>query len=250
MKSRPRESAINETTNTAISQRLASLDWATIRESLGQCGYALTPALLTSSECAALVSLYPSEQPFRSHIIMSRYRFGRGDYKYFDYPLPDIVQQLREHSYPHLVPLANQWNQALGLSEIFPERHASFLETCATNGQTRATPLLLHYESGDFNCLHQDVYGAIAFPLQLTCFLSQPGADYEGGEFVLVEQQSRAQSKAEVITAQQGQILIFTTRYRPVKGSRGFYRASLRHGVSRLKRGVRFTLGVIYHDSQ
>ncbi len=250
MKSCPRESEANETTNTAISQRLASLDWATIRESLGQCGYALTPALLTSSECAALVKLYPSEQPFRSHIIMSRYRFGRGDYKYFDYPLPDIVQQLREHSYPHLVPLANQWNQALGLSEIFPERHASFLETCANNGQTRATPLLLHYESGDFNCLHQDVYGAIAFPLQLTCFLSQPGADYEGGEFVIVEQQPRAQSKAEVITAQQGQILIFATRYRPVKGSRGFYRVSLQHGVSRLKRGVRFTLGVIYHDSQ
>jgi len=239
-----------KTTETAISQRLASLDWPAIRDSLEQHGYALTPALLTPSECAALVSLYPSDEPFRSHIIMSRYRFGRGDYKYFDYPLPAIVQQLREHSYPHLVPLANQWNQALGLSEIFPQRHVSFLETCASNGQTRATPLLLHYENGDFNCLHQDVYGAIAFPLQLTCFLSQPGAYYEGGEFVIVEQQPRAQSKAEVITAQQGQVLIFATRYRPVKGSRGFYRASLRHGVSRLKRGVRYTLGVIYHDSQ
>ena len=239
-----------ETMDTAIAHRLAGLDWPAIRDSLGQHGYALTPALLTPSECAALVSLYPSPEPFRSHIIMSRYRFGRGDYKYFDYPLPAIVQQVREHSYPHLVPLANQWNQALGLSEIFPQRHASFLEACASNGQTRATPLLLHYESDDFNCLHQDVYGAIAFPLQLTCFLSQPGADYEGGEFVIVEQQPRAQSKAEVITAQQGQVLIFATRYRPVKGSRGFYRASLRHGVSRLKRGVRFTLGVIYHDSQ
>jgi uncharacterized protein len=236
--------------DTAISQRVASLDWATLRESLQQYGYALTPALLTPSECTALVNLYPSEKAFRSHIIMSRYRFGRGDYKYFDYPLPAIVQQLREHSYPHLVPLANEWNQALGLSDVFPERHSSFLDTCANHGQTRATPLLLHYENGDFNCLHQDVYGAVAFPLQLTCFLSQPGADYEGGEFVIVEQQPRAQSKAEVITAQQGQILIFATRYRPVKGSRGFYRASLRHGVSRLKRGVRFTLGVIYHDSQ
>jgi hypothetical protein len=236
--------------DTGIAQRLASLDWTAIRESLGQHGYALTPALLTASECAHLVSLYRSEEPFRSHIIMSRYRFGRGDYKYFDYPLPTIVQILREHSYPHLVPLANDWSQTLGLSDVFPERHSSFLHICASNGQTRATPLLLHYESGDFNCLHQDVYGAVAFPLQLTCFLSQPGADYEGGEFVIVEQQPRAQSKAEVITAQQGQVVIFATLYRPVKGNRGFYRASLRHGVSRLKRGVRFTLGVIYHDSQ
>jgi hypothetical protein len=236
--------------DTGISKKLASLDWTALRESLWQQGYALTPAILAPSECADLVNLYHSEEPFRSHIIMSRYRFGRGDYKYFAYPLPATVQQLREHSYPHLVPLANQWNQALGLSEVFPERHASFLEICAKNAQTRATPLLLHYESGDFNCLHQDVYGAVAFPLQLTCFLSQPGADYEGGEFVIVEQQPRAQSKAEVITARQGQALIFATRYRPVKGSRGFYRTSLRHGVSRLKRGIRFTLGVIYHDSQ
>jgi uncharacterized protein len=236
--------------NPAIPQRLASLDWPAIRESLNHYGYALTPTLLTPSECADLVSQYPSEQPFRSHIIMARHRFGRGDYKYFDYPLPDIIQQLREHSYPPLVPLANQWNQALRLSEVFPSCHASFLQTCANNGQTRATPLLLHYESGDFNCLHQDIYGAIAFPLQLTCFLSQPGADYQGGEFVLVEQQPRAQSKVEVITAQQGQVLIFATRFRPVMGSRGFFRANLRHGVSRVKHGVRFTLGVIYHDSQ
>ena len=236
--------------DTAIAQRLASLDWAAVRESLGQYGYALTPALLTPSECEDLVNLYHSEDAFRSHIIMSRYRFGRGDYKYFDYPLPAIVQNLREHSYPYLVPLANEWNQSLGLSEVFPSHHSSFLQTCAKNSQTRATPLLLHYESGDFNCLHQDVYGTVAFPLQLTCFLSQPGSDYEGGEFVIVEQQPRAQSKAEVITAQQGQVLIFATRYRPVKGTRRFYRASLRHGVSRLKRGLRFTLGVIYHDSQ
>jgi hypothetical protein len=236
--------------NADIAEKLANLDWTAIHESLQEVGYALTPPLLTDTECAALVSLYPSEELFRSHIVMSRYRFGRGDYKYFDYPLPDIVQALREHSYLHLVPLANQWNRAMGLSEVFPEHHTAFLQACAKHGQTRATPLLLHYESGDFNCLHQDVYGAIAFPLQLTCFLSQPGTDYEGGEFVILEQQPRAQSKAEVITAQQGQALIFATRYRPVKGTRGFYRASLRHGVSRLKRGIRFTLGVIYHDSQ
>ncbi len=233
-----------------ISERLAHLNWAALRESLSQQGYALTPPLLTPPECADLVTLYPSEEPFRSHIIMSRYRFGRGDYKYFNYPLHAIVQDLREHSYPYLVPLANEWNQALGSSETFPDLHSSFLETCAKNAQTRATPLLRHYESGDFNCLHQDVYGSVAFPLQATCFLSQVGADYEGGEFVMVEQQPRAQSKAEVIVAQQGQILLFATRYRPVKGSRGFYRVNMRHGVSRLKRGVRFTLDVIYHDSQ
>ena len=236
--------------NITIPKRLAHLDWAALRESLSKQGYALTPALLMPSECADLVKLYPSDEPFRSHIIMSRYRFGRGDYKYFNYALPAIVQQLREHSYPYLVPLANEWNRALGSPAIFPDRHSSFLETCANNGQTRPTPLLLHYESGDFNCLHQDVYGSVAFPLQLTCFLSKVGTDYDGGEFVIVEQQPRAQSKAEVIIAQQGQILLFATRYRPVKGSRGFYRVNMRHGVSRLKRGVRFTLGVIYHDSQ
>jgi len=236
--------------HAAIAKRLANFDWSAIRQSLWEHGYALTPALLTTAECAELVKVYPSEDAFRSHIIISRYRFGRGDYKYFDYPLPAIVQHLREHSYSHLVPFANEWNQALGLSDVFPERHSGFLQICATQGQTRATPLLLHYESGDFNCLHQDVYGAVAFPLQLTCFLSRPGGDYEGGEFVIVEQQPRAQSKAEVIIAQQGQVLIFATRYRPVKGSRGFYRATLRHGVSRLKCGVRFTLGVIYHDAQ
>jgi uncharacterized protein len=236
--------------DTDISERLAHLDWTALRESLSQQGYALTPSLLTPPECADLVKLYPSPEHFRSHIIMSRYRFGLGDYKYFTYPLPAIVQQLREHSYPYLVPPANECNRALGSPETFPDHHSTFLETCAKNGQTRATPLLLHYEVGDFNCLHQDVYGSVAFPLQATCFLSQVGADYEGGEFVIVEQQPRAQSKAEVIVSQQGQMLLFATRYRPVKGSRGFYRVNMRHGVSRVKRGVRFTLGVIYHDSQ
>jgi uncharacterized protein len=194
--------------------------------------------------------MYPSDQAFRSHIIMSRYRFGRGDYKYFDYPLPSIVQELRETSYPYLVPIANEWNENLGAADKFPPSHSAFLAACKKNGQTRATPLLLHYAAGDFNCLHQDLYGTVAFRLQLTCFLSRPGMDYDGGEFVLVEQQPRAQSRAEVITAAQGQVLIFATRYRPVKGSRGYYRTNLRHGVSRVKRGVRFTLGVIYHDSQ
>jgi len=233
-----------------ITQRLEKFDWPSIQESLRDYGYALTPALLTARECAGLIELYPSDKVFRSHIIMSRYRFGRGDYKYFDYPLPAIVQELRETSYPYLAPIANDFNRNLGAPEKFPATLAAFLAACKKNGQTRATPLLLHYETGDFNCLHQGLYGAISFPLQMTCFLSRPGVDYEGGEFVLVEQQPRAQSRAEVITASQGQIVIFATRYRPAKGTRGYYRTNLRHGVSRVKLGTRFTLGVIYHDAE
>lgn len=233
-----------------IGQRLAQLDWPSIQQALHNHGHALTPALLTGSDCDALHEMYASPEAFRSHIVMARYRFGRGDYKYFNYPLPEIVQELRELSYPHLVPVANAWNEQLGAAERFPASHAAFLAACKKAGQTRPTPLLLHYEAGDFNCLHQDLYGAVAFPLQLTCFLSRPGADYEGGEFVLVEQQPRAQSRARVIVAGQGQILIFATRYRPVKGSRGYYRTNLRHGVSEVKRGVRFTLGMIYHDAE
>jgi len=233
-----------------IATRLADLDWSSIRASIWANGYALTPPILRKEECDGPIAQYPSDQLFRSHIIMSRYRFGRGDYKYFHYPLPPIVQLLRENTYRELVPLANEWNQAMAVAARFPREHSEFLAQCKKKGQTRATPLLLHYEEGDFNCLHQDLYGEIAFPLQLTCFLSQVGSDYEGGEFVLVEQQPRAQSRAEVISASQGQILIFATRYRPVKGTRGYYRTNLKHGVSRIRRGTRYTLGVIYHDAQ
>jgi len=175
-------------TTPAISARLAGVEWNEIRTSLSERGYALTPAGLMPEECATLTNLYSSEQAFRSHIIMAL-PVGRGDYKYFDYPLPAIVQELREHSYAYLVPLANEWNHALGGEEVFPEKHSGFLAICEKQGQTRPTPLLLHYEAGDFNCLHQDVYGAVAFPLQLACFLSQPGVDYEAGEFVRGEQQ-------------------------------------------------------------
>jgi hypothetical protein len=234
----------------SIAERLSALDWNALSASLWENGYALTPVVLTRNECSTFIGMYGSEQLFRSHIIMSRYRFGRGDYKYFDYPLPDVVQQLRENSYSYLAPLANQWNEALGVPGAFPAEHAAFLAECKKQHQTRATPLLLHYEAGDFNCLHQDLYGAVAFPLQATCFLSEPGADYEGGEFVLVEQQPRAQSKPQVISPSQGQMLIFATRYRPVKGSRGYYRTNLRHGVSRVNKGTRYTLGIIYHDSK
>jgi uncharacterized protein len=233
-----------------ISDRLAQLDWHTMSASLWELGYALTPAFLTPEECSWLISLYPSTSAFRSHIVMARYRFGRGDYKYFQYPLPPLVHQLREHSYPYLAPIANQWNTALGARDSFPDRHSDLLEICRKKGQTRPTPLLLHYAAGDFNCLHQDLYGEVAFPLQMTCFLSQPGIDYEGGEFVLVEQQPRAQSKAAVVAPKQGQVLIFATRSRPVKGSRGYYRVNLRHGVSAIRSGTRFALGVIYHDAE
>jgi uncharacterized protein len=232
-----------------ISDRLAQFDWKAMGGQLWELGYALTPAFLTPEECAALIRLYPSKSAFRSHIIMARYRFGRGDYKYFEYPLPPLVQQLREQSYTHLAPIANAWNRELRLREVFPAQHSDLLAICQKKGQTRATPLLLHYEAGDFNCLHQDLYGEVAFPLQMTGFLSQPGIDYEGGEFVLVEQQPRAQSKAAVVTPKQGQMLIFTTRSRPVKGSRGYYRVNVRHGVSRVRSGTRFALGMIYHDA-
>lgn len=233
-----------------LAKRLDELNWPAVRSSLWEFGHALTPPVLTQKECQDLVQLFSSHKCFRSHIVMSRYRFGRGKYKYFDYPLPRVVQELREHTYPYLAPIANEWNKALGLNSSFPVRHSEFLKVCKNHGQVRATPLLLHYEAGDFNCLHQDLYGAVAFPLQLTCFLSQPGIDYEGGEFVLSEQQPRAQSRPEVVVAQQGQILIFATRYRPVRGNRGHYRTNLRHGVSRIRRGTRFTLGIIFHDAE
>jgi len=234
----------------SIAQRLGKLDWMALRNSLWEFGFAYAPSILTPEECASLVGMYASERRFRSHVIMARYRFGRGDYKYFDYPLPPAVQRLREDSYRYLAQLANEWNQALGVCGMYPEEHGRFLAMCRKEGQARATPLLLHYETGDFNCLHQDLFGAVAFPLQSTCFLSRPGLDYEGGEFVLVEQQPRAQSKAEVLLPEQGGMVIFATRYRPVKGARGYYRTNIKHGVSRVKRGTRYTLGIIYPDAQ
>jgi hypothetical protein len=233
-----------------IKQRVQGLDWPGLRESIQAQGYALTPAILTAKECEALVELYGSDQGFRSHIVMERYRFGRGDYKYFDYPLPPVVRDIREASFPELTPVANGWNEELGRGERFPNTHEAFLKLCRKHGQARATPLLLHYEAGDFNCLHQDIYGEVAFPLQMTCFLSEAGEDYQGGEFVLVEQQPRAQSKAEVIVTQQGQMVIFTTRHRAVKGKRGYYRVNVRHGVSLVRSGTRYTLGVIFHDAK
>ena len=233
-----------------IAKRVEGLDWGDLQRSLWEKGYALTPPVLKADECSEVVEMLTDDKRFRSHIDMARYRFGRGEYKYFANPLPEIVSELRENFYPRLAPIANAWAEALGETKRYPAELERFLDECHKAGQKRPTPLLLHYEAGDFNCLHQDLYGAVAFPMQLTCFLSRLGDDYTGGEFVLVEQQPRAQSKPEVIVAGQGQIVIFATRYRPVKGTRGYYRTNLRHGVSEIRSGSRYTLGVIFHDAE
>jgi hypothetical protein len=237
--------------NSNIQERIDSLEWNEAEESLSARGYAVTDPILSPEECASVVSLYNQPDRFRSHIIMERHRFGVGDYKYFLHPLPDLVTDLRTSSYPHLAKVANEWAKAFGEKKPpFPSEHAAFLKMCHKAGQTKPTPLVLHYEIGGYNCLHQDLYGEIAFPLQMVFLLGQSGRDWEGGEFLLVEQQPRAQSKAEVVAANQGQAIIFTTRYRPVKGSRGYYRVNLRHGVSRVHRGTRYTLGIIFHDAK
>jgi hypothetical protein len=235
----------------SIEQRIRALDWKTAAKSLPDRGYAITAPILSDAECNSLVALYNDASKFRSHIIMERYRFGIGDYKYFANPLPELVAQLRSSAYPHLAEVANHWAEALGESALkYPREHAAFLKTCHKAGQTKPTPLMLHYEAGGYNCLHQDLYGDVSFPLQMVFLLGQHGRDWDGGEFILVEQQPRAQSKPQVVLANQGEAIIFTTRYRPVKGSRGYYRVNLRHGVSRVHRGTRFTLGIIFHDAK
>ena len=233
----------------AIEHRIACLDWDTIAGRLDADGYATTPALLTARECADLIHLYGDERRFRSRIDMARFRFGVGEYKYFAAPLPPLVAALRRAIYPRLAPLANRWMEALGLADRFPPALGEFLARCAAHGQTRPTPLLLHYTAGGYNCLHQDLYGPVAFPLQLTCMLSRRGPDYTGGELLLVEQRPRAQSRGQVIVLERGEAVIFPTRWRPVAGTRSFYRATVRHGVSRIISGERTTLGVIFHDA-
>ncbi|ETX03501.1 2OG-Fe(II) oxygenase [Candidatus Entotheonella palauensis] len=232
-----------------ISNRFAQLDWTHIEAQLWAFGYVHIPAVLTPSECDGLVQLYPDASYFRSRIDMARYRYGIGEYQYFDAPLPQIVQELRMDAYPPLAAIANRWQEALGLAEHYPANLRSFLAQCRAHGQTKPTPLLLRYEADGYNCLHQDLYGEIAFPLQMACFLSQPERDYTGGAFLLVEQRPRAQSRGEALTPGQGDIMIFTTRYRPVAGKRGYYRVTMRHGVSRILSGSRYTLGIIFHDA-
>jgi len=240
-----------KTNVSEVEQRVDALDWGAAEESLWARGYAVTTPLLLAEECAELVELYNDKKRFRSHILMERFRFGLGDYKYFDHPLPETVASLRTSAYPHLAKIANCWAEALGESGArYPLEHAAFLKSCHKAGQTKPTPLMLHYEAGGYNCLHQDLYGDVSFPMQMVFLLGQAGRDWEGGEFLLVEQQPRAQSKAEVVPADQGHAIIFTTRYRPVKGARGYYRVNLRHGVSPVHGGTRFTLGIIFHDAK
>jgi hypothetical protein len=233
-----------------IAGRLAALDWAAIERALWEQGYARTPPVLTPEECAALIAMYADAARFRSRVDMARYRFGVGDYQYFAAPLPPLVDALRAHAYPPLALLANRWEVALATGTAHPPTLARLQALCRRHGQTKPTPLLLHYEAGGYNCLHQDLYGDVVFPLQLTCFLSRPGVDYDGGEFLLVEQRPRAQSRGHAIETEQGEIVIFATRHRPVEGARGWYRAALRHGVSTVRRGTRYTLGVIFHDAK
>ncbi|MGH7965857.1 MAG: 2OG-Fe(II) oxygenase [Candidatus Binatia bacterium] len=233
-----------------IKERLASLDRQVIERSLWERGYAKTPPVLTANECTELIALYTDENRFRSRIDMARYRFGVGEYKYFADPLPPLVQALRTYAYPPLAAIANRWMKALRIPERYPEDLPNLLAHCCTHGQTKPTPLLLSYEVGGYNCLHQDLYGEVVFPLQLACFLSQRGRDYTGGEFLLLEQRPRAQSRGEAITTEQGEIIIFTTRYRPAAGTRGYYRAQMRHGVSQVTSGSRYTLGVIFHNAR
>jgi len=232
-----------------IDTRVAALDWNAIASELDTHGCATTGPLLTGDECAALAQNYTTDEPFRSRIIMSRHGFGRGEYKYFAYPLPDIVTELRGSLYPPLAEVANGWNAAMGLDVRYPTDHAAYLKRCHKAGQTKPTPLLLQYGAGDYNCLHQDIYGANIFPLQVAFLLSRPAEDFTGGEFVLTERRPRMQSRAEVVPLRQGEGAIFPVHHRPVHGTRGTYRVNIRHGVSRLRAGNRTTLGVIFHDA-
>lgn len=233
-----------------IAERVAALDWAGVSEQLDAFGCATTGALLTADECAAIASRYSEDGIYRSRVIMARHGFGRGEYKYFAYPLPDTIAALRTALYPPLAAVANRWNAQMGLEPRFPTQHAAYLRRCHAAGQTRPTPLLLQYGAGDYNCLHQDVYGDLVFPLQVAFLLSRPGEDFTGGEFVLTEQRPRMQSRAEVVPLRQGEGVIFPVHHRLVQGTRGIYRVNMRHGVSRLHSGRRHTLGIIFHDGK
>jgi hypothetical protein len=229
---------------------LASVEWPRVDEELQARGWALLPNLLPPDTCHSVRDLYRHPGHFRSRIVMSRHGFGRGEYQYFAHPLPPLVQTLRERLYAGLVGVANRWQEALGHDDRFPTTHAEFRARCHQAGQTRPTPLLLQYEAGDYNCLHQDLYGAHVFPVQVACLLSSPGADFEGGEFVLTEQRPRMQSRVHVVPLGQGDAVAFAVHHRPVRGTRGTYRVTLRHGVSEIRRGHRHTLGITFHDAQ
>jgi hypothetical protein len=232
-----------------LDHRIAAIDWPAARTALNAHGAAILPQLLTPQECTALAGLYDAETGFRSRVVMARHGFGRGEYKYFAYPLPDPVASLRRLLYPHLAAIANAWGADLATPARFPPDHATYLAQCHEAGQTRPTPLLLRYGPGDYNCLHQDLYGPLNFPLQVAILLSEPDRDFTGGAFVLTEQRPGMQSRAEIVPLRQGDAVIFPVNHRPVQGTRGIYRVTMRHGVSRLLSGHRHTLGVIFHDA-
>ncbi len=238
----------SSTSRDAIA-RTQRIDWPQVSAELDAEGWATLPKLLSAGECDAMTALYNEHRRFRSQIIMARHGFGRGEYKYFAYPLPPLLQRLRSALYGQLVPIANGWYESLKMEVRFPADHGAFIKRCHADGQTRPTPLLLRYGAGDYNCLHQDLYGANVFPLQVAVLLSDPGADFEGGEFVLIEQRPRMQSRAAVVPLTKGDAVVFAVNSRPVEGTRGSYRVALRHGVSKIRSGHRHTLGIIFHDA-
>jgi hypothetical protein len=232
-----------------VSPSVSAIDWAQVGSELDAQGSAIVEKLLSAEECDALAALYPDEARFRSRVVMARHGFGRGEYKYFSYPLPEPIARLRTALYPPLAAVANRWNAALGTDARFPDEHAAFIRRCHRAGQRRPTPLLLRYGAEDYNCLHQDLYGEQVFPLQLTILLSEPGRDFTGGEFVLTEQRPRMQSRAHVVPLRKGDAVVFAVHHRPLKGTRGVYRVNMRHGVSRVRSGHRHTAGIIFHDA-
>ena len=244
------KNATEKVKQPSAAGRVARYDWEALSDDLAHFGCAVLEGLLTPEECSAIAALYPDEQHFRSHIHMARHGFGQGEYRYFKYPLPELIGGLREALYPHLAAIANDWSGRTGEAMRFPDTHEAFLALCHQAGQRRPTPLLLQYGPGDYNCLHQDLYGELAFPLQVAILLSEPGRDFTGGEFVLTEQRPRMQSRAEVVPLRQGDAVAFAVHNRPVKGSKGYYRVNLRHGVSRVRGGRRHTLGIIFHDAK
>lgn len=233
-----------------VAERVKAIDWKRISTELDAEGSAVIENLLSTAECSALAALYPDEKRFRSRVVMSRHGFGRGEYKYFSYPLPDLIARLRAALYPPLAVIANRWNSAMGVDVRFPGQHAAFIRRCHAAGQRRPTPLLLQYGADDYNCLHQDLYGEHVFPLQATILLSEPGRNFTGGEFVITEQRPRMQSRPVVIPLCQGDAVVFAVHHRPVQGTRGVYRVNLRHGVSRVRSGHRHTAGIVFHDAQ
>ena len=241
--------ALSDASGPAVARRIDAVDWRNVEQNLDQHGSAMIQGLVSPQECDALSALYSRDPLYRSRVVMARHGFGRGEYKYYDYPLPDLIGTLRRSVYPHLVPLANRWNALMHIDVRYPGQHAEFIRRCHDAGQIRPTPLILQYAKDDYNCLHQDLYGEHVFPLQLAILLSEPEKDFTGGEFVLTEQRPRMQSRVEVMPLRKGDAVVFAVHHRPVQGTRGSYRVNMRHGVSRLHSGNRHTLGVIFHDA-